>query len=43
LQFVDPLLAVATTSQWHSVRRAALQALQQYNERKIGEQLVKGF
>jgi len=37
------LLKVATTSQWHSVRRAALAALQRFSDPKIGEQLVAGY
>lgn len=40
---VEPLLKVARSSQWHSVRRTALQALQNYDEPSIGRTIVSAY
>jgi len=40
---VDPLLAVAQSSRWHSVRKAALQALQEFDDERIPEQIIAGY
>lgn len=37
---VPVLLSVVKSSQWHSVRRAALAALQRFNDPKIGDDIV---
>lgn len=37
------LLDVALTSQWHSVRRAAITALQRFDSAELGEQLVSNY
>jgi putative heme-binding domain-containing protein len=42
-QAVPALLKVARTSQWHSVRRASLSALQRFNDPKIGEEIVAAY
>ena len=40
---VPRLLEVALASQWHSVRRAALQALQNFDDAQIGHSIVAEF
>ncbi len=37
------LLQVAKSSRWHSVRRAALAALQRFNDPKIGDEIVAAY
>jgi putative heme-binding domain-containing protein len=37
------LLEVALTSQWHSVRRAALTALQRFDDAELGQKLIAGY
>ena len=41
--FVASLLAIAKTSRWHLVRRAALQGLQQFNNAEIGPELLAAY
>jgi putative heme-binding domain-containing protein len=40
---IEPLLEAARSSRWHSVRRAALQALQHYNHPEIGREIVSAY
>ncbi len=40
---VPVLLQVARTSQWHSVRRASLAALQRFSDPKIGDAIVAAY
>ena len=37
---IDPLLKVAKTSKWHSVRREALLALSRFDDTAIGEKII---
>ena len=39
----EVLLDVALSSQWHSVRRAALTALQRFDDAELGQKLVVGY
>jgi len=40
---VDPLLRVERNSPWHSVRKSALQALRQFDDPKIGAEIVASY
>ena len=40
---IDPLVNVAESSKWHSVRKAALQALQQFEDDAIGNRIVETY
>jgi putative heme-binding domain-containing protein len=40
---VGPLLKVAKTSKWHSVRRAALAALTRFNDPTVAQRLIKTY
>jgi putative membrane-bound dehydrogenase-like protein len=40
---IEPLLKVARSSQWHSVRRAALQGLQNFDDPAIGHTIVSAY
>src|SRR5207248_3451581 len=40
---IDPLLKVAESSQWHSVRKAALQSLQEFDSPKIAQSVIESY